>query len=136
MRKPQLSAVIVLTLLVSATAVAWTATTRASVATYTPPAEVGLIFTVINYNRVAGRAQHPLVSVNWENVHNNFVVPGPYTSNPCSTATPSGFVLRLRHNQATSTPLMLTTTGTIVRGPFQGDVPMELLHACYRLGSQ
>ena len=133
MRKSQLSAVAVLILLASATAVAWAARPRASVVTFTPPAEPGLIFTVINYSRAAGTAQHTLVSVNWGNFHNNIVVPPPYLSNPCSTSTPAGFVLRIRNNQGLSTPLMLTTNGTIVRGPFQGDVPMELLHACYRL---
>jgi hypothetical protein len=133
MRKTQLSAVLVLIAVVSATAVAWGARSQASVATFTPPAEPGLIYTVINYSRAAGTAQHTLVSVNWGNFHHNVVVPAPYLSNPCSTSTPSGFVLRIRNNQGLSTPLMLTTTGTIVRGPFQGDVPMELLHACYRL---
>jgi hypothetical protein len=133
MRKPQLSAVIVLILLASATAVAWGARARASVATFTPPAQPGLIYTVINYSRAAGTAQFTLVSVSWGNFHHDIVVPPPYLINPCSTSTPSGFVLRIRNNQGISTPLTLTTTGTIVRRPFQGDVPMELLHACYRL---
>ncbi|MFY9824072.1 MAG: hypothetical protein WAM82_22025 [Thermoanaerobaculia bacterium] len=44
-----------------------------------------------------------------------------------------GFVLRVRNNRGDSTPFKLTTNGTIVRGPYQGDVPLELLHACYRL---
>jgi hypothetical protein len=133
MRRPSLSAVVVLTVLISATAVVWAAKPRASVATYVPPAEPGLIYTIINFNRVAGRAQHTLVSVTWGDFHDAFVVPGPYTSNPCFTSTPSGFVYRLRNNQGSSAPLTLTTTGTIVRGPYQGDVPMELLHACYTL---
>ena len=134
MRKPQLSAVVVLIILISATVVAWAAKPpKASVARYTPPAEPGLIYTVINYSRGAGMAQHTLVSVYRGDFHNNFVVPPPYTSNPCSTSTPAGFVYRLRNNQGTSTPLTLTTNGTIVRGPYQGDVPLELLHACYRL---
>ncbi|HSS76562.1 MAG TPA: hypothetical protein VLV54_07415 [Thermoanaerobaculia bacterium] len=133
MRKSQLSAVAVLILLAAATAVAWAARPRASVARFTPPPEPGLIFTVINYSRAGGTAQHTLVSVSWGDFHNNIIVPPPYLSNPCSTSTPAGFVLRIRNNQGLSTPLMLTTNGTIVRGPFQGDVPMELLHACYRL---
>ncbi|HEV7506035.1 MAG TPA: hypothetical protein VGS07_14095 [Thermoanaerobaculia bacterium] len=133
MRKSQLSAIVALIVLASAAAVAWAAKPKASVATYTPPAEVGLIYTVINFSRTAGRAQHTLVSVDRGDFHNDFVVPPPYTSNPCSTSTPAGFVYRLRNNQGDSTPVTLTTNGTIVRGPFQGDVPMELLHACYRL---
>jgi hypothetical protein len=132
MRKPQLSAAVVLIVLASAAAVAWAAKPKVSVARYTPPAEVGLIYTVINYSRVAGTAQHTLVSVDWGDIHRDLVVPGPYTSNPCFTSTPSGFVFRLRNNQGSSALLTLTTNGTIVRGPYQGDVPMELLHACYR----
>jgi len=133
MRKPSLSAIAILIVLASATAIAWAAKPKASVATYTPPAEVGLIYTVINFNRVAGRAQHTLVSVDRGDFHNDFVVPGPYPRNPCSTSTPAGFVFRLRNNQGSSTPVTIATSGTIVRGPFQGDVPMELLHACYQL---
>jgi hypothetical protein len=134
MRKSQLSAIAALILLISAAAVAWaTKPAKASTATYVPPSEPGLIYTVINYSRAGGTAQHTLVSVDWGNFHNNVVVPPPYLSNPCSTSTPAGFVLRVRNNQGDSTPFKLTTNGTIVRGPFQGDVPMELLHACYRL---
>jgi hypothetical protein len=139
MRKSHLSAVIALLLLTAATATVWAArrgTSRTSVATFTPPAQTGLIFTVINYDRAAGRAQFTLVSVNWGDVHRNIVVPPPYTVNPCSTSTPSGFVLRIRNNQPSSAPLTLSTNGTIVRGPYQSyDMPLELLHACYRLVS-
>jgi hypothetical protein len=134
MRRTQLSALVVLTVLISATAVAWAAKQpKASVATYVPPSEPGLIYTIIEFNRPGGRAQNTPVTVNWGDVHRNFVVSAPYAANPCSTSTPSGFVFRLRNNQGDSTPLTITTSGTIVRGPFQGDVPMELLHACYRL---
>ncbi|MFY9824074.1 MAG: hypothetical protein WAM82_22035 [Thermoanaerobaculia bacterium] len=133
MRRPSLSAVIVLTLLAAVTA-AWAARpNKASVATFTPPAQPGLIYTVINYSRAGGQAQHTLVAVNWGSFHDNVVVPPPYTSNPCSTSTPSGFVYRIRNNTGSSALLTLTTNGTIVRGPYQGDVPLELLHACYRL---
>ncbi len=132
MRKAQLSAVAVLILLVSS-AVAWAARGKTSTATYVPPAEPGLIYTVINFNQVAGRAQNTPVSVSWGDFHNSFVVSAPYASNPCSTSTPSGVVFRLRNNQGSSAPLTISTSGTIVRGPFQGDVPLELLHACYRL---
>src|SRR5258708_36823121 len=120
MRKPQLSAVLVLILLASATVVAWGARTRTSLATSTPPAEPGLIYTVINYGRAGGTAQHTLVSVNWGNFHDSVVVPPPYLSNPCSTSTPSGFVYRIRNNQGISTPLMLTTNATTVGAPYQG----------------
>jgi hypothetical protein len=133
MRKPTVPAIAALMLLVFATAVAWAARGKASAATYVPPAQPGLIYTVINFNQVAGKAQNTPVSVSWGDFHNSFVASAPYGSNPCSTSTPSGFVYRLRNNQGSSAPLTITTSGTIVRGPFQGDVPMELLHACYRL---
>ncbi len=133
MRKPSLSAVIVLTLLVSATAVAWARNTKASVARYRPPAEPGLIYTVIDYARAGGTAQHTQVSVSWGQRQESRIVPAPYASNLCATSTPSGFVLRLRNNQGSTVPLILTTNGTIVRGPYQGEIPMELLQACYSL---
>ena len=133
MRKPSLSAVVVLTFLASMTAAAWAANHKASVARYTPPAEPGLIYTIINFNQAGGRAQNTPVSVSWGDFHNSFVVSAPYAANPCSTSTPSGFVFRLRNNQGSDALLTISTTGTIVRGPYQGDVPMELLHACYRL---
>jgi hypothetical protein len=132
MRRPSLSAVIVLTLLASMTAAAWAATHKESVARYTPPAQPGLIYTVINYNQASGRAQHTLVSVSWGQYQDALVVAAPYASNLCSTSSPSGFVFRIR-NHGSSAPLTITTNGTIVRGPYQGDVPMELLHACYTL---
>jgi|SRR5436305_7263692 len=135
MRKSHLSAVLVLILLISATAIGWarSATPRPSTAGYTPPAETGMIYTVINYGRDRGVAQHTYVTVDSSDGHRSLIVPGPYLNSPCSTATPSGFVFRLRHNVPDSTPVTITTTGTIVRGPYQGDVPMELLHACYKL---
>ncbi|HSS48066.1 MAG TPA: hypothetical protein VLX28_03900 [Thermoanaerobaculia bacterium] len=133
MRKIQLSAATVLILILLASATAVARPSKASVATYVPPSEPGLIYTIINFNRTGGRAQNTPVTVSWGDFHNSFVVSAPYWSNPCSTSTPSGFVFRLRNNQGDNTPLTITTSGTIVRGPFQGDVPMELLHACYRL---
>jgi hypothetical protein len=128
MKKPHLSTAIALVLLACAAGVAW-----AAKATYTPPAEPGLIYTVINFSRSAGRAQHTYVTVDWGSVHRRQIVPFPYSSSSCATSTPSGFVFRLRHNQPDSTPLTITTTGTIVRGPYQGEPPLELLHPCYRL---
>jgi hypothetical protein len=128
MRKPHLSTVIALTLLACAAGAAWAAT-----ATYTPPPETGQIFTVINYNRNGGRAEPTYVNVDWGTVHRRIIVPVPYSSSPCATSATAGLVLQLRHNQPGSTPLRITTTGTIVNGPYQGERPMELLHPCYRL---
>ncbi|HEX4966202.1 MAG TPA: hypothetical protein VF173_35665 [Thermoanaerobaculia bacterium] len=133
MRKLQLSTAIVLLLLASATAALWARSAKQPVTSFTPPPQVGMIYTVINFPRAGGRAQHALVSVDLGDDHRDLVVPSPYTSNPCSTTTPSGFVLRTRHNQPESEPFQLVTNGTVVRGPYQGDVPLELLSACYKL---
>ncbi|HEV7518435.1 MAG TPA: hypothetical protein VGR07_19230 [Thermoanaerobaculia bacterium] len=128
MRFPYLSAAILLVVLVSSTALAWAAT-----ATYTPPAEPGQIFTVIDFPRAKGRAQAILVSVESGDSTRNITIAAPYRGNVCSTSTPGGIVLRLRHNQPDSTPVTLVTTGSIVRGPYQGEPPLELLHPCYKL---
>lgn len=128
MKTPHLSTAILLTLLTCAAGAAWAAT-----ATYTPPPEPGHIFTVINYARRGGRAQTTYVNVDWGTVHRQVIVLAPYSRSSCSTSTPAGFAFRLRHNQQGSTPLTITTTGTIVNGPYQGDMPLELLHPCYKL---
>jgi hypothetical protein len=44
-------------------------------------------------------------------------------------------VVRFRHFTADSVPLTLTTTGRIVRGPYQGGMPVEALHRCYQVVS-
>ena len=128
MRKTQLHAAIVLALLASTATVAWAAQAR-----YTPPAETGLIYTVINFDRAGGRAQHTYVNLDFGTLHRRVIVPAPYNQSPCSRSTPSGFVLRTRHNQPDSEQLALSTTGAIVRGPYQGEPPVELLSACYKL---
>jgi hypothetical protein len=128
MRIPYLSAAILLVVLVSSTALAWAAT-----ATYTPPAEPGQIFTVIDFPQSRGRAQALVISVESGNATRNITVAAPYRGNVCSTSTPSGIVLRLRHNQPDSTPVTVVTTGKVVRGPYQGEPPLELLHPCYKL---
>lgn len=110
---------------------------RRSVATsasFTPPAEPGVIYTVINFPRASGVAQSTTVNVDWGLASRRVVVGAPYRG-ACSSTTPSGFVLKLRHPRPDSAPLTITTTGTIVRGPYQGDVPLELLNACYKLVS-
>ncbi len=130
MKKPHLSTAILLTLVTSAAVAAATST-----ATYTPPAETGVIFTVIDYARASGKAQATYVTVDWGTIHRQRVFLAPYSANSCSRTTPAGIVFKLRHNVPGSTPLTITTTGTIVRGPYQGDMPLELLHPCYKLVS-
>jgi len=125
MRVPQLSAVILLVVLVGSSALAW-----ASTATFTPSNQPGQIFTVIDFPRARGRAQALRISVETGNAVRNITIAAPYTANSCSTSTPSGIVFRLR---SSSTPITIVTTGTIVRGPYQGEPPLELLHPCYKL---
>jgi len=131
MRKlPVLALLLILT---AATALA----ARRSVATsagFTPPAEPGVIYTVIDFARASGRAQTTTVNVDWGLASRRVVAGAPYRG-ACSETTPSGFVLKLRHPRPDTVPLTITTTGTIVRGPYQGDVPLELLNRCYKLVS-
>lgn len=131
MRK--LPALALLLILTAATAFA----ARRSVATaasFTPPAEPGVIYTIVDFPRDAGRAQSAMVNVDWGLASRRLVVAAPYRG-VCSQSTPSGFVLKLRHPRPDVVPLTITTTGTIVRGPYQGDAPLELLNACYKLVS-
>jgi len=130
MKKPHLSTAILLTLITSAAVAAGTST-----ATFTPPAETGVIFTVINYDRASGQAQPTYITVDWGTIHRQKVIASPYGGSSCKRTTPSGFVFKLRHNVPGSTPLTITTTGTIVRGPYQGEMPLEVLHPCYKLVS-
>jgi len=133
MRKPGVFAVILLTLITSLAAVAWAATARTNTASFTPPAETGQIFTVIDYPRAQGRAQTAMVTVTVGDADRSIIAPAPAYRNPCTTSTPAGIVLKLRHNTPDTTPYDFSTNGTIVRGPYQGDPPPELLHACYKL---
>jgi hypothetical protein len=129
MRTPWLSAAVFLALLTPALAAhraAAPAPTR-----YVPPAEAGNIFTVIDFERVRGTNQPTYVTVIFGNQRRDLVVQPPYRR--CNETTPAGIVLRTRHFTADATPLTLTTTGTIVRGPFQGELPLEVLHPCYKL---
>jgi hypothetical protein len=100
-------------------------------ARFTPPAEAGVIYTVINFERAGGRAQATYVNVVWGTARRQIVVAPPYQT--CAETPAAGIVLKLRHPRPDSVPLTISTSGTIVRGPYQGDVPLELLSACYRL---
>ena len=120
--------ILVAVILASATALAW-----AAKATYTPPPETGHIWTVINYRMQGGRNQPTSVNVTWDRPRPQVIVPGPGYANSCATSTPAGFVFRLRHNDSSSVPLTINTNGTIIRGPYQGEAPPEVLAACYKL---
>jgi hypothetical protein len=130
MRKLHLALALLL-ILTAATAFAG----RRSIATavsFTPPPEPGVIFTVINFARSGGTAQGTIVNVDWGLASRRVVVAAPYRG-ICSQTTPSGFVLKMRHPRPDVVPMTITTTGTVVRGPYQGDVPLELLNPCYRI---
>jgi hypothetical protein len=131
MRKPP--ALALLLILTAATAFA----ARRSIATaasFTPPPEAGVIYTVIDFPRASGKAQSAIVTVSWGLASRRVVVAAPYRG-ICSETTPSGFVLKLRHPRPDTVTLSIITNGTIVRGPYQGDVPLELLNPCYKLVS-
>jgi hypothetical protein len=131
MKKTVLSTLIVLALAASAALAA----RRSKPTTYVTPAEPGQVFTVIDYPRAQGKAQTASVNAAVGDASRSVIVPGPAYQNPCMTSTPAGFVLRLRHNTEGPVQIQISTNGTIIRGPYQGDPPPELLHACYKLVS-
>lgn len=126
MRKLPLALLTALTVLTFA-ALATAAKTKTVI--YTPgPASAGPVFVVVDYPRVGGLAQPAPVKIDWGRIQRSFIAV-PYGK--CDEIYPSGFVLKLK--QFGDGPLKLTTAGTIIRGPYQGDPPLELLHVCYRV---
>jgi hypothetical protein len=122
-------------LLILAASTAYPARRAALSRTYfTPPPTPGVIYAVIDYARSSGTAQGTVVNVEWGNASRTITVGAPYQGS-CAETTPAGFVLKLRHPRPDTTPLTITTTGTIVRPPYQGDLPPETLAACYKLVS-
>jgi hypothetical protein len=127
MRAASLAAAVLLLILAPAAA-----RTRANTREFTPPPEAGDIFTVIDFPQAHGAAQGISVEQVMGNRHRDFAAVPRYS---CAHSWPAGVVVRFRHFTPDSVPLTLTTTGIIVRGPYQGDPPPEALHACYRLMS-
>jgi len=130
MRIPLLSTAVLLTLLTPAVAFHHRAPAPTG---YLPPAEPGDIYTVIDFARVRGTNEPTSVTAIFGDRRRDLVVAPPYRE--CTDTTPAGIVLRVRHFTPDSVPLTVTTTGTIVRGPYQGDLPLEVLHRCYKLVS-
>jgi hypothetical protein len=126
MRIALLAVGILIVLLTPATA----AREEAAAATYTPPAEPGTIFTVIDAPQRGGEAEPFTVSETMGVQHRQLTVGAPYPH--CRHTTPTGAVVRFRHFTADSQPMTLQTTGTIIRGPYQGSLPPEALHSCYQ----
>ena len=98
---------------------------------YVTPPEPGVIYTVVNYNRQADLAQLTTVTLRKGNTRQQFTVSPPYRR--CVETSPSGFVLKLRHQGADPLLVVIRTSGEVIRGPYQGDPPLEQLHPCYKL---
>jgi len=126
MRRLQIQAVAILTVLAAGTA----ALLAVNTASFTPN-QPGTIYTVIDFDRAQGQAQATYVTIDWGQVHRK-IIATPY-GRSCRTTTPSGFVLKLRPTTGGDGPLKISTTGNIIRGPYAGEPPLELLGACYRL---
>lgn len=125
MRKPCLSAILTLTILLLAALTAWGAAT----ASFTPPPTQGTIFAVINADRSPG-ARTTSITVDWGPFHRTVGRGNPYGN--CSGAI-AGFVLMIEHTQPDANLFTLTTSGTIPRQPYQGTAPPEVGHPCYKL---
>jgi hypothetical protein len=100
---------------------------------YTPPASPGDIYVILDYARVRGAAQTTSIDATLDGRHRSLTVGEPYAD--CETSSPAGIVFRMRHYTSDTTPFTLTTSGTVVRPPYQGGVPIEATHRCYRLVS-
>lgn len=124
MRKPRLSVIPTLTLLILGAVAAWAAT-----ASFTPSPQGGPIFAVINADRSPG-ALTTSISVTWGSFRKTQVRGNPYGNCAGSIA---GFVLMVRSPRPSSELFTLSTTGTIVRPPYQGIAPPEVSHSCYKL---
>ncbi len=126
MRRSGLSVILMLSILALSSWAAWAAT-----ASFTPPAQSGDIFAVVNFERSAGTNRITTITVDWGTAHRTERVTQGYGS--CASATPAGFVLMVRNFGLNApTPFQITTNGTIVRGPYQGAAPPEISHACYK----
>jgi hypothetical protein len=124
MKKNNLSVILTLTLLALAAVAAWGAT-----ASFTPSPQGGTIFAVINADRSAG-ATTTSISVSWGSSRRTVIRGNPYGS--CAGQV-AGFVLMVPNSKPDARLFTLSTTGTIVRSPYQGVAPPEVGHSCYKL---
>ena len=105
---------------------------RSDTVSYIPPAQPGDIYTVIGFAESGGSAEATTINERMgERSRELTVVPYP----SCAHTSPAGVVVRFRHFDDSQTPLTVSTSGQIVRGPYQGSLPMETLHHCYQLVS-
>jgi hypothetical protein len=131
LKKPSSIVFALLIALVASTAFARRAP-KADSERFVPPPEAGVIYTVIDFNREGGINQGTVVQIQQGSVNRKVTVGAPYNG-PCAETTPAGFVLKIRHPRPDQVPLILTTNGSIVRGPFQGELPVEAIAACYHI---
>ena len=125
MRKLSLASSI--SLIVLAFTVFAAAASKTTTVTYTPRSNAaGPVFVVVDFPREGGLARPARVSLDTGTVRSFFAVP----YGRCDQISPSGFVLRIKR---WSGSIKITTEGTIIRGPYQGEPPLELLHTCYRV---
>jgi hypothetical protein len=92
-----------------------------------------MIFAVVNFDRGSEGNQTTSITVNWGSAHRTETVARPYGN--CTSVSPAGFVLMVRNFGSAGSaprPFEITTNGTIVRGPYQGEAPPEISHACYK----
>ena len=128
MKAPALPAKLTLSVLLLSAMAAWGAT-RVQTASFTPPSQEGNIFAVINADRSPG-ARTTQIAVTWGSAQRSTGRGNPYGNCAGSIA---GWVVLVRHTRPDSVPFTLSTTGTIVRPPYQGAPPPEISHACYKL---
>lgn len=91
---------------------------------YTPPAQTGYIYTVINYKRTALKTETTSISVRWGGYNKSDSVRPPQIL-PGRALSAKGFILRLRHTKNDAVPLTVETNGRIIHGPYQGDPPSQ-----------
>ena len=121
-----LPAKLILSILFLSAMAAWAAVQTAS---FTPPAQPGDIFAVINADRSAG-AITTSISVDWRSTRKSVIRGNGYGR--CAGST-NGWVLMVPNGGGNSGLFTLSTTGKIVRPPYQGMVPPEISHPCYKL---
>lgn len=89
---------------------------------YTPPAEKGDIYIVIEFKGQFPRKQPTSVNISWGNWSRNRTV------NPKSFVLPNnipeGFVIHLRHTKNDSIPIEVSTEGRII-SIYQGNPPSQ-----------
>ena len=126
MRKPYLLTALTLAFL-AASLSAWAARDFKDTATFTPPREAGTIFAVVNFDRSAPTTS---LSVTWGSFRRDVIRGNPYGS--CARSPIAGFIVTVRRPVSDARPFTLSTTGTIVRAPYQGFAPPEVGHPCYK----